>query len=78
MGVGTQVIIIMFDDNKITVTAQCVTGIDNAPVCGRDDDCPSFTACDIDPFVAPSEVAKFSIILPSVGQRHVVIDELAF
>ena|SRR5690606_1161523 len=52
MGVGTQVIIIMFDDNKITVTAQCVTGIDNAPVCGRDD-CLSFTACDIDPFVAP-------------------------
>lgn len=77
MGVGTQVIIIMFDDNKITVTAQCVTGIDNASVCGRDD-CLSFTACDIDPFVAPSEVAKFSMILPSVGQRQVVIDELAF
>ena len=32
MGVGTQVIIVMFDDNKITVTAQSVTGIDNASV----------------------------------------------
>ena len=36
MSVGTQVIIVVFDDNKITVTAQRVTGIDDASVSGRD------------------------------------------
>ena len=43
MSVGTQVIIVVFDDNKITVTAQCVTGIDDAPIGGRDNSL-SFTA----------------------------------
>lgn len=51
MGVGTQVIIVVFDDNKITVTAQCVTGIYDASICGRDNSL-SFTACNIDPFIA--------------------------
>ena len=51
MGVGTQVIIVMFYDDQITVTAQCVTGIYNAPICGRDDSLP-FTARNIDAFVA--------------------------
>ncbi|SQA63079.1 High-copy suppressor of rspA [Yokenella regensburgei] len=50
MGVGAQVIIVVFDDNKITVTTQCVTGIDDASISGRGD-CLSFTACDIDTFI---------------------------
>lgn len=75
MGVGTQVIIVVFDDDKITVTAQSVTGIHNASICGRDDSL-SFTPCDIDPLFPPSEEEKFSITLPSVGQRHAEIGEL--
>lgn len=75
MGVGTQVIIIMFDDNQITAAAQRVTGINNAAICGRDN-CLSFAACDINPLVAPSEAPKVSITLPSVGQRQVEIGVL--
>lgn len=75
MGVGTQVIIVMFDDNKITVTTQCVTGIYDAPISGCDDSL-SLTACNVDPFIAPSEAPKFSITLPSVGQRHAEIGAL--
>lgn len=75
MGVGTQVIIIMFDDNQITVAAQRVTGINNAAICGRDN-CLSFAARDINPLVAPSEAPKVSITLPSVGQRPVEIGVL--
>lgn len=74
MGVGTQVIIVVFDDDKITVTAQSVTGIHNASICGRDDSL-SFTPCDIDPLF-PLRRKKFSITLPSVGQRHAEIGEL--
>lgn len=69
MGVGTQVIIIMFDDNQITVAAQRYR-INNAAICGRDN-CLSFAARDINPLVAPSEAPKVSwITLPSVGQRR--------
>lgn len=75
MGVGTQVIIIMFDDNQITVAAQRVTGINNATICGRDN-CLSFVACDINPLVAPSEAPKVSITLPSAYQRQVEIGVL--
>lgn len=75
MGVGTQVIIVVFYDNKITVTAQSVTGIYYASISGRDNSL-SLTSCDIDPFISPSEEEKFSITLPSVGQRHEEIGEL--
>lgn len=75
MSVGTQVIIVVFDDNKITVAAQCVTGIDDAPIGGRDNSL-SLTACNIDTLLPPSAPLKFSITLPSVGQRHVEIGEL--
>lgn len=75
MGVGTQVIIVMFYDNKITVTAQSVTGVHNASICGRGDSL-SLTSCDIDPFISPSEEEKFSKTLPSVGQRQVEIGAL--
>jgi hypothetical protein len=51
MSVGTQVIIVVFDDNKITVTAQRVTGIDDASVSGRDNSL-SLTACNINTFIA--------------------------
>ena len=68
MGVGTQVIIIMFDDNKITVTAQRVTGIDDAPICGRDD-CLSFATSDIDTFITTfgsrEVVDNFAICRPA-------------
>ncbi len=74
MGVGTQVIIVMFDDNKITVTTQCVTGIYDAPISGCDDSL-SLTACNVDPLLPPSEAPKFSIT-PSVGQRHAEIGAL--
>ncbi len=57
MGVGTQVIIVMFDDNKITVTTQCVTGIYDAPIGGCDDSL-SLTACNVDPLLPPSEAPK--------------------
>jgi hypothetical protein len=75
MSVGTQVIIVVFDDNKITVTAQRVTGIDDAPICGRDNSL-SLTACNINTFIAAFAPLKFSITLPSVGQRHEEIGEL--
>jgi hypothetical protein len=57
MSVGTQVIIVVFDDNKITVTAQRVTGIDDAPICGRDNSL-SLTACNIDTFIAAFRATK--------------------
>ena len=57
MCVGAQVIIVVFYDNKITVTAQCVTGIDDAPICGRDNSL-SFTACDINTFIAAFGTTK--------------------
>ena len=76
MGVGTQVIIIMFDDNKITVTAQCVTGIDNASVCGRDDCCPLLPAISIP--LLPLRGSEVLDDLAVSWPTPVVIDELAF
>lgn len=75
MGVGTQVIIIMFDDNQITVAAQRVASINNAAICGRDNCCPLLPAISI-PLLPPSEAPKVSITLPSVGQRQVEIGVL--
>lgn len=75
MSVGTQVIIVVFDDNKITVAAQCVTGIDDAPIGGRDNNLSLLPAISI-PLLPPSAPLKFSITLPSVGQRHAEIGEL--
>src|SRR5690606_22898324 len=70
MGVGTQVIIVMFYDNKITVTAQSVTGIYNASICGRGNSL-SLTSCDIDPFISPlggREVFEyFAVSWPAPG-----------
>ena len=48
---------VVFDDNKITVAAQCVTGIDDAPIGGRDNSL-SLTACNIDAFIAAFRAAK--------------------
>ncbi len=75
MGVGTQVIIVMFNNDEIPVTAQRVTGINDAPICGRDNSL-SFATRDIDPLLPPSVAEKLSITLPSVGQRHAEIGEL--
>lgn len=63
MGVGTQVIIIMFDDNQITVAAQRVTSINNAAICGRDN-CLSFAACDINPLLPPQKRQRFRSLCP--------------
>lgn len=50
MGVGIQVIIIMFDDNQIIVVVQCVISINNVVICGCDN-CLFFVVCDINFFV---------------------------
>lgn len=78
MGVGTQVIIIMFDDNQITAAAQRVTSINNAAICGRDN-CLSFAACDINPLVAPQKRQRFRSLCPqsaSAVEIGVLVDVL--
>lgn len=58
MGVGTQVIIIMFDDNQITVAAQRVTGINNAPSAVAIIACPLLPAISI-PLLPPQKRQRF-------------------
>lgn len=57
MSVGIQVIIVVFDDNKIIVVVQCVIGIDDVFIGGCDNSL-FFIVCNIDIFIVVFCVVK--------------------
>lgn len=75
MGVGTQVIIIMFDDNQITVAAQRVTSINNAPSAVAIIACPLLPAISI-PLLPPQKRQRFRSLCPQSSKRQVEIGVL--
>ena len=77
MGVGTQVIISMFDDNQITVAAQLVTSINNAAICdypiiGPVLCCPRYQS----PCCPLRSAQRFRSLCPQSAQRQVEIGVL--